>query len=208
MVPDRKKCQRFWSAPIDLQNDLDIASRPCKADCVANNVFTGASEGMRISIPENDRTGCLKTDGFAQGLCFEVAVRRHFLDEQSTRRRTWASVALFDVIANNADRKSGHCLFDANDEVWVIDHGLTFNVDHKLRTVIWDFSGDPMPAELCGDVERALVDVEKGGLAKTLGGLISPAEVRMLKRRLRGVLAPTWRFPEPTSAWSVPWPPI
>ena len=139
---------------------------------------------------------------------FIEADRRHFLDEQSTRRPTWARVALFDVITNNADRKSGHCLFDANDEVWVIDHGLTFNVDHKLRTVIWDFSGDPLPPELCGDVERALVDMEKGGLAKMLQRLLSPAEVRMLKRRLRGVLDPAWRFPEPTSAWSVPWPPI
>jgi uncharacterized repeat protein (TIGR03843 family) len=139
---------------------------------------------------------------------FIEADRRHFLDEQSTRRPTWARVALFDVIANNADRKSGHCLFDAKDDVWVIDHGLTFNVDHKLRTVIWDFSGDPLPAELCGDVERALVDMEKGGLATTLEGLLSPAEVRILKRRLRGVLDPAWRFPEPTSAWSVPWPPV
>jgi hypothetical protein len=139
---------------------------------------------------------------------FIEADRRHFLNEQSTRRPTWARVALFDVIANNADRKSGHCLFDANDDVWVIDHGLTFNVDHKLRTVIWDFSGDPLPAELCGDVERALSDIEKGGLAATLDRLLSPAEVRMLKRRLRGVLDPAWRFPEPTSAWSVPWPPV
>jgi hypothetical protein len=139
---------------------------------------------------------------------FIEADRRHFLDEQSTRRSTWAQVALFDVIANNADRKSGHCLFDTKDQVWVIDHGLTFNVDHKLRTVIWDFSGDPLPQELCGDVERALTDLEKGGLAATLDPLLSPAEIRMLKRRLRGVLDPEWRFPEPTSAWSVPWPPI
>jgi uncharacterized repeat protein (TIGR03843 family) len=139
---------------------------------------------------------------------FIAADRRHFLDEQSTRRPTWAQVALFDVIANNADRKSGHCLFDANDEVWVIDHGLTFNVDHKLRTVIWDFSGEPLPPELCGDVERALADIEKGRLAKTLVRLLSPAEVSMLKRRLRGVLDPAWRFPEPTSAWSIPWPPV
>jgi uncharacterized repeat protein (TIGR03843 family) len=139
---------------------------------------------------------------------FIDADRRHFLDEQSTRRPTWARVALFDVIVNNADRKSGHCLFDANDEIWVIDHGLTFNVDHKLRTVIWDFSGDPLPPDLCDDVERALVDIEKGGLASILGGLLSPAEVRMLKRRLRGVLDPAWRFPEPTSAWSIPWPPV
>jgi uncharacterized repeat protein (TIGR03843 family) len=139
---------------------------------------------------------------------FIEADRRHFLDEQSTRRPTWAQVALFDVIANNADRKSGHCLFDSKDQVWVIDHGLTFNVDHKLRTVIWDFSGDPLPQELCGDVERALADVETGTLAATLDRLLSPAEIRMLKRRLRGVLDPEWRFPEPTSAWSIPWPPV
>jgi hypothetical protein len=133
---------------------------------------------------------------------------RHFLEEQTARPKTWAQVALFDVITNNADRKSGHCLFDADDHVWVIDHGLTFHTDPKLRTVIWDFSGERLPAELCGDVERALVDVEKGPLAEKLGELLRPGEVRVLKRRLRGVLDPEWRFPAPSSAWSVPWPPI
>src|ERR1700693_2392032 len=108
---------------------------------------------------------------------FIDADRRHFLDEQSARRGTWAQVALFDVITNNADRKSGHCLFDANDEVWVIDHGLTFHVDQKLRTVIWDFSGEQLPRELCGDVERTLVEVEKGALGQTLAGMLRPAEV-------------------------------
>jgi hypothetical protein len=139
---------------------------------------------------------------------FIAADRRHYLEEQSSRPETWTRVALFDIIANNADRKSGHCLFDSDDRVWVIDHGLTFHVDQKLRTVIWDFSGEPLPPELCGDVERALIDVEKGRLAKTLGELLRPAEVRVLKRRLRGVLDPSWRFPEPTSGWSVPWPPV
>jgi hypothetical protein len=139
---------------------------------------------------------------------FIDADRRHYLEEQSSRRETWAQVALFDVITNNADRKSGHCLFDANDKVWVIDHGLTFHVDQKLRTVIWDFSGEPLPPELCGDVERALAQLQKGRLAEMLGELLRPGEIRVLKRRLRGVLDPSWRFPEPTSAWSVPWPPI
>ena len=151
--------------------------------------------------------------GFVQGATngislFCILILAWRLLGRVTGLSTWARVALFDVIANNADRKSGHCLFDANDEVWLIDHGLTFNVDHKLRTVIWDFSGDPLPPELCGDVERALVDLDKGALAATLDRLLSPAEVRMLERRLRGVLDPAWRFPEPTSAWSVPWPPI
>src|SRR5882762_4271252 len=133
---------------------------------------------------------------------------RHFLGESSARAETWVRVALFDVIINNADRKSGHCLFDAQDDVWVIDHGLTFHVDPKLRTVIWDFSGESLPSELCSDIERALAEVDKGGLAKKLDGLLSPGEVRVLKRRMRHVLGPAWRFPEPTSAWSIPWPPI
>jgi len=133
---------------------------------------------------------------------------RHFLGEHKALHETWVRVALFDVITNNADRKSGHCLFDAEDHVWVIDHGLTFNVDDKLRTVIWDFSGDRLPPDLCGDVERALVELERGPLAPTMEGLLSRGEVRVLKRRLRGVLDPKWRFPEPASAWSIPWPPV
>ncbi len=139
---------------------------------------------------------------------FIEADGRHFLSQQQHHDGVWTRVALFDVITNNADRKSGHCLFDARDNVWVIDHGLTFHVDHKLRTVIWDFSGEPLPPELCSDVERALVELERGTLAGVMEELISPAEMRVLKRRLRGVLDPRWRFPSPSSAWSVPWPPV
>jgi hypothetical protein len=139
---------------------------------------------------------------------FIEADGRHFLGQNKGRAATWIRVALFDVITNNADRKSGHCLFDKDDNVWVIDHGLTFHVDHKLRTVIWDFAGRPLPSELCGDVERALVGLERGPLGQALDDLISPAEIKVLKRRLRGVLDPRWRFPEPSSAWSIPWPPV
>jgi len=139
---------------------------------------------------------------------FIEADGRHFLGESTARAETWVRVALFDVITNNADRKSGHCLFDAEDNVWVIDHGLTFHVDDKLRTVMWEFSGDPLPGELCGDVERALVELERGPLRETMQRLISQGELRALRRRLRGVLLPQWRFPEPTSAWSIPWPPV
>lgn len=133
---------------------------------------------------------------------------RHFLGQSSAHEDVWIRIALFDVIVNNADRKSGHCLFDAKDKVWVIDHGLTFHTDEKLRTVIWEFSGQPLPDDLCGDLERALLDLERGELGKRMRELISPAEVRVLKRRVRGVLDPGWRFPEPGSAWSIPWPPV
>jgi hypothetical protein len=139
---------------------------------------------------------------------FIDADRRHFLGQNGTHEDEWLRIALFDVIANNADRKSGHCLFDAADRVWVIDHGLTFHTEEKLRTVIWDFSGRSLPGELCDDVERTLIDLERGHLGKTMRELISPAELRVLKRRVRAVLDPGWRFPEPTSAWSIPWPPV
>jgi len=139
---------------------------------------------------------------------FIEADGRHFLGESESRSDTWIRVALFDVITNNADRKSGHCLFDAQDNVWVIDHGLTFHVDDKLRTVMWEFSGQPLPGDLCGDVERALVELERGPLGEAMQRLISRGELRVLRRRLRGVLDPGWRFPEPTSAWSIPWPPV
>jgi hypothetical protein len=139
---------------------------------------------------------------------FVEADGRHFLGHTRSFGDVWERVALFDVITNNADRKSGHCLFDADDNVWVIDHGLTFHVDEKLRTVIWDYAGQPLPDDLCSDVERALVEVERGALAETMRSLISAGEVRMLKRRLRAVLDPRWRFPEATSAWSIPWPPV
>jgi hypothetical protein len=81
MIPDREQCARLRSGPIDLQNNLDIASRPCEADRVANDVFTSASKSMRIGVSENGRTRRLKTYGFAQGLRFEIRIRRHFLDE-------------------------------------------------------------------------------------------------------------------------------
>ena len=139
---------------------------------------------------------------------YVAADRRHFLGEGQAHDDVWIRVALFDVLINNADRKSGHCLFDKQDKIWVIDHGLTFHVDDKLRTVIWDYSGQPLPADLCGDVDRALVELERGPLAQTIRGLITAPELRVLKRRLRGVLDPKWRFPEPTSAWSLPWPPV
>jgi hypothetical protein len=139
---------------------------------------------------------------------FIEADHRHFLGESKRRTDTWLRVALFDVLANNADRKSGHCLFDGEDRVWVIDHGLTFHVDDKLRTVIWDFAGRPLPPDLCGDVERTLGELERGELGKTMAQLISSDEVKVLGRRLRAVLKPGWRFPEPASAWSIPWPPV
>jgi uncharacterized repeat protein (TIGR03843 family) len=115
----------------------------------------------------------------------------------------------FDLIANNADRKSGHCLLDKNGHVWAIDHGITFNSDFKLRTVIWDFAGQPIPREMLADMRRLLADIgSKQPLGKALRNLLDDDEVSAFKRRTQG-LADMGVFPGPNrSQRSIPWPPV
>jgi uncharacterized repeat protein (TIGR03843 family) len=133
---------------------------------------------------------------------------RHYLACNAEPADTWIEVALFDVLTNNADRKSGHCLTDADGQVWVIDHGLTFHVDPKLRTVIWDFAGQPLPARLREGMERLAQALGPGGAAADVAELISRRELAVLRRRLHAMLRPGWQLPHPSSAWSVPWPPV
>jgi uncharacterized repeat protein (TIGR03843 family) len=72
-------------------------------------------------------------------------------------------MAAFDVVANNTDRKSGHCLVTPDRHIWGIDNGLCFSVDWKVRTVIWEFVGEALPVEIADGV-GALLDRLPGGL--------------------------------------------
>ena len=65
-------------------------------------------------------------------------------EERPDLHDTLREVAIFDLLANNTDRKSGHVLIDADDHIWGIDHGLCFSADFKLRTVVWEFGGEPI----------------------------------------------------------------
>jgi uncharacterized repeat protein (TIGR03843 family) len=141
-------------------------------------------------------------------LFVESDTDRHYLNSPDVPGAIWQQVALFDVLANNADRKAGHCLRDAGGRIWVIDHGLTFHVEDKLRTVIWDFAGRPAAKRLRADVGRTLAALEGQALGQALGELLAAREVRALRRRLQAAAESGWRFPEPGSAWSVPWPPV
>lgn len=115
-------------------------------------------------------------------------------------------LAAFDVVANNADRKSGHCLVDSENWLWAIDNALTFHAEYKLRTVIWDFAGQPLPAEVATNLQ-GLAHILAGDsqLSQALGHLLSDNELAALRRRL-GQLVQTGRFPEPGPGVSVPWP--
>ena len=98
-------------------------------------------------------------------------------------------VALFDVFANNADRKTGHCLQDYEGKLWGIDHGLTFNVAAKLRTVIWDFCGKPIPEDACAEMEEFLTDQKRvDELNAQLSDLLDPSELRTFYARFERLL--------------------
>jgi uncharacterized repeat protein (TIGR03843 family) len=110
-------------------------------------------------------------------------------------------MATFDFLANNADRKGGHCLIDAEGRIWGIDHGLCFHVQSKLRTVIWDFAGEPVKDRDLADVDRLLAD----GLPASLEKLLHPEECRALAKRARRLVEHR-RLPEPRSDHPYPWP--
>lgn len=111
-------------------------------------------------------------------------------------------IALFDAITNNADRKAGHCLLGLHDRrIWGIDHGLTFNVEPKLRTVIWEFQGEPVPAPLLADLERLSADEQ---FFERLTRYLSPVEVRVFRLRVNQMLH-NREYPVLMSRRSIPW---
>ena len=133
----------------------------------------------------------------------------HFFTLEVEHADTFRRVAMFDLAVNNADRKGGHCLLDEDDEIWVIDHGVCFAVEPKLRTVIWTFVDEPLPADAVDDLRRVHDGLTEGGeIAATLGALLAPDEVAATADRIDRLLA-DGRFPEPEpGVRPFPWPPI
>ncbi len=110
-------------------------------------------------------------------------------------------ICVFDLLANNADRKSGHCLLGPDGRIYAIDNGLCFHVEPKLRTVVWDFGGTAIPEALVADVRRLV----RAGLPGALGELLEPAERKALLARARR-LVEEGEFPADTGGHRYPWP--
>jgi uncharacterized repeat protein (TIGR03843 family) len=110
-------------------------------------------------------------------------------------------ICAFDLVANNADRKSGHCLLAEDGLIYAIDNGLCFHVEPKLRTVIWDFADEPLPPPILEDLRRLVAAPPPPALVE----LIETAECRALLRRARA-LVKAGRFPSGTVGHGYPWP--
>jgi uncharacterized repeat protein (TIGR03843 family) len=117
-------------------------------------------------------------------------------------------LCLFDCIVNNADRKSGHGLKGLDGRLWAIDHGICFHYEPKLRTVLWDFVGEPFGTELTAALTQLQGSLQaESELTRLLGELLEKAELRALKRRLARLLE-SGVFPPPGPGPNVPWPPV
>jgi uncharacterized repeat protein (TIGR03843 family) len=110
-------------------------------------------------------------------------------------------ICAFDLIANNADRKSGHCLLAEDGTIYAIDNALCFHVEPKLRTVIWDFADEPLPPPIAEDLRRLVAHATSPALRE----LIEADECRALLRRARALLK-AGRFPTDTIGRGYPWP--
>lgn len=137
----------------------------------------------------------------------EADPREHFFTLRRRRLAEFRPAAAFDVVVGNGDRKSGHCLLDGEGAIWFVDHGLCFHPMPWLRTVIWDFAGEPVPRRLIDDLRRLEGDLRSGPLRESLAGLLAPQEVDGAADRAAGLVR-TGVYPRPGPGRSRPWPAV
>ncbi|MGI8940784.1 MAG: SCO1664 family protein [Actinomycetota bacterium] len=161
--------------------------------------------GWGVVPPTVLRTDAPMGEGSLQEF-IEHDPNRHYFVLAEERLQDFLSLAAFDIVINNADRKGGHVIEDATGKLWAVDHGLSFNTEDKLRTVIWEFSGDPLDGAVIAQL-TALKDMllDSEGLGGDLGSLLSPPEATATLLRVEALLA-EGVFPVPESEYRLPWP--
>jgi len=131
----------------------------------------------------------------------------HYFVFEEKDKQLLPQVVFFDLLVNNADRKSGHLLVDPKGFLWSIDHGLCFHVEDKLRTVLWELAGEGIPAELMADVKETLACLKPGqALYKSMKPYLLPEEISAIVARGQKVME-KGIFPDPPEdRRAYPWP--
>jgi uncharacterized repeat protein (TIGR03843 family) len=135
--------------------------------------------------------------------------QHHYFNLTESEKQRLKPVALFDILINNADRKGSHILQGSNGRVYCIDHGICFHIEDKLRTVIWDFAGQPIPPTLLDSLARLVIDLEpEKPLTLLLHSYLRKREITALSKRAL-ILIETGVFPQTdNSRRQFPWPPV
>jgi hypothetical protein len=134
----------------------------------------------------------------------------HYFNFKPDDKARLRPVALFDYLTNNADRKGSHVFFEKGTKhLYAIDHGLCFNEEDKLRTVIWDFAGEALPPELVSALQNLRLCLQpSAGLYTDLLRYLSPRELVALDRRAESLIA-AGAFPHPPNHRRAhPYPPL
>ena len=124
----------------------------------------------------------------------------HLLEQRPDTHSQLRTMTVFDVVANNTDRKGGHCLLDTAQRVWAIDHGVCFAADFKLRTVIWEFGGEKLPQEI-----REVIEPLVESVPLTVSALLSSDEIFALQERAQWICE-GGAFPIDKTGSRYPWP--
>jgi uncharacterized repeat protein (TIGR03843 family) len=131
----------------------------------------------------------------------------HYFTFKPADKEKLRPVALFDLITNNADRKGSHVFFEKTTRrLYAIDHGLCFNVEEKLRTVIWDFAGEPVPPEYLPAIQ-SLVN-PPAALVTELMHFLNEDELAALSLRAEALADAAVFLQPPSSRRSYPYPPL
>ncbi|MER5474874.1 SCO1664 family protein [Streptomyces sp. NPDC002685] len=160
-------------------------------------------DGLLALVEGEEPAEGWKAIGFAEVGEGETALLVH-ADDTRLRR-----LAVLDAVINNADRKGGHLLPAGEGRLYAIDHGVTFNAENKLRTLLWGWAGEPLTAEAL-EVLASLRDALAPGapLATRLAQLVTAVEIDATRARVEAMLA-SGKHPEPSGEWpAIPWPPV
>jgi phosphoinositide 3-/4-kinase-like protein len=140
-------------------------------------------------------------------LFVEFDPEQHYFTLQTSHVDAFRDVAVFDAVINNADRKGGHCLLAQDGGIFLIDHGVCFNEEPKLRTVVWEYMDEPIAPARLADLSALRGALATGPLNDRLADLLEPEEVEATMRRV-DVLLQAGEMPRPGLERPYPWPPI
>ncbi|MFQ5854729.1 MAG: SCO1664 family protein [Anaerolineae bacterium] len=142
-------------------------------------------------------------------LYVDAEPEEHYFTLQDKYIDDFRYVAALDYVINNADRKSGHCLLGTDGRIWAVDHGVTFHTLPKLRTVIWEFAGQPIPKGILDDLQQFVDRLAAGDpVYATLMRLLADNELNALRQRVRDLLqSRIFPYPDPNRR-HMPWPPV
>ncbi|MFJ5270210.1 SCO1664 family protein [Streptomyces sp. NPDC088358] len=187
--------------PTTVLRDGPYGEGMCQLWVEASPEDDGA--GLLALVDDEEPAEGWKAIGFAEVGEGRTALLVH-ADDTRLRR-----LAVLDAVINNADRKGGHLLPTGEGRLYGIDHGVTFNADNKLRTLLWGWAGEPLTPEAV-DVLASLRDGLASGapLATRLAELITTAEIDATRDRVEAMLV-SGKHPEPSGEWpAIPWPPV